>query len=104
MADIKWVLEEDGEFNNDPVHGVPGTADVTINVRPDDGDGQEFYVDCHCGACEHIANVGVQEAMGFNRDEAVPGGTHFMEFFVEEFKHPEGVEYDAGLRYTEGEK
>ena len=102
MAKITWVLDD--EPTTDAEYGDAETADVTILVHNNDDDTQEFYVDCHCGACEHITAIGVQEAMGFNRDEAVPEGTHFMEFFVEKFTYPEGVEYDAGLRYTEGEK
>ena len=102
MAKITWVLED--EPTTDAKHGDAATADVTILVNSNDDGTQDFYVDCHCGACTEMANVGVREAMGIDKDDAVPEGTHFMEFFVEKFTYPEGVEYESGLRYTEGEK
>ena len=105
MAKITWVLDDEGTFETDAKYGDAKTADVTILVDNNDDGTQEFYVECHCGACTEMANVGVKEAMGLgDPDDAVPEGTHFMEFFVEKHKGPEYTEYEAGLRYTEGEK
>ena len=95
MSDITW---KEWAGKSEPIFGDYNTADIVVEVVTNHLE-RYVTVECLCGACHEIANVGLDEATDATT-EPLADGVHYFEHYVEEHRHPEGSEWSSGLRYA----
>lgn len=104
---MKWEVVDPADMKK--TFGSSLGAQASIEVYEADGE-KEYYVECYCGVCWEISNVGLgtfDPGLGTGPPQSVDDlepGVYFVKHVVEKTNHPEyGAEYDTWLELNEGE-
>lgn len=87
---MKWQVVEEPK----KTFGSSEGAQAAIEIWDDEDGHREYFVECYCGVCWEISNVGLDV---FDQDKDREPGVYFVKHVVEAY----GGEYDSWLEVNE---
>ena len=88
---MKWQVVDPADMKK--TFGSSEGAQAAIEIYEIDGE-REYNVECYCGVCWEISNVGLDV---FDQDKDREPGVYFVKHVVEAY----GGEYDSWLEVNE---